>query len=78
MLYSHADHVEEYQHEDRDLKPPRYRNIIEQSVIWILGTLYNFLRLLPSELLHSCIVMLLALCEEHFQNSSFILQYNEI
>ena len=74
MLYSHAHHVEEYQDKNGNLKPPGDRNIIEKSMIWILRSLYHFLRFLPAQFFHSSVVMFLTLSEEHFQNSSLILQ----
>ena len=62
VFYSHADHVEENKNKDRNLKTARNRNIVEQSMIGILRPFDNFLRFLSPKFLHSCVVMLLALC----------------
>ena len=74
MLDAHADHVEEDEHEDGDLEPPRHGDVVEEGVVGVLRPLDHLLRLLPAELLHGGVVMLLALRQEHLQHASLVLQ----
>lgn len=48
--------------------------VIEHCQHLVHGPLYHLLWLLPAELFHGCVIVFLALCEEHFQHPTFILQ----
>ena len=59
MLDTHADHVEEDQHEDCDLKASRNGDVVEKRVVRILRSFYHFLRLFSAKFLHCGVVVFL-------------------
>jgi hypothetical protein len=73
MLDAHDDHVEEDHDEDGDLKPSRHGNVVKEGQIRIHGTPDHLARLLPAQFLNGRVVMLLALRQEHFKQSTLVL-----
>jgi hypothetical protein len=53
--------------------PPRQRNVIEKRMHLIGRSPHDFLRFLPSQLLHGGVVVLLRLRQEHFEHAALVL-----
>lgn len=73
VFHTHDDHVEEDHDEDGDLEPPRHGDVVKEGQIRIHGASNHLSRFLASQLLHGRVVVLLALRQEHFQHSAFVL-----
>ena len=78
MLDTHRHHVQEDQDKDCNLEPSGERDIVEKCMIWVLRSLYHFLRFFPAQFFHGSVIVFLALSQKHLEHSSLVLERNGV
>jgi hypothetical protein len=70
----HRKHVEENQHKYCYFEAARVRQVVEHGQELVHRTLDHLLGLLPAELFHRRVVVLLAFGEEHLEDAALVLK----